>query len=177
MQITVQELNDRIHHGKVAYLVDVRTSAEYASERPDIAMLRNHPNEFIEQLNLPCDKEIYLLCRSGRRSALAQQYLREHGYSNTINVMGGLLAWKDAAFPVTKTPGMFPIMRQVHLAAGLLALTGALGALFWKPKIAWLAVLVGTGLAVSGATGFCGMAKLLGIMPWNKARETNGEKA
>ncbi len=172
MQITVQELNERIHQGKASYIVDVRTSAEYASERPDIAMLRNHPNEFIEHLDLPRDEEIYLICRSGRRSELAQQYLRSHGYSNTINIMGGLLAWRSAALPVTKTPGMFPIMRQVHLVAGALALTGALGALFWKPEVAWLAVLVGAGLTVSGATGFCGMAKLLGSLPWNKLEET-----
>lgn len=177
MQITVQELNQRIRNGGIEYLVDVRTSAEYASERPDVPMLRNHPNEFIEQLNLPQDENIYLICRSGRRSSLAQQYLREHGYGNTINVMGGLLAWKDAKLPVTKTRGMFPIMRQVHLAAGLLALAGALGSLFWKPEMVWLAVLVGAGLTVSGATGFCGMARFLGLMPWNRKAVQENETA
>lgn len=168
MQITVQELNQRLRAGQVEYLVDVRTAAEYASERPDVPILRNHPNEFIEQLDLPRDADIYLICRSGRRSAMAQQFLREHGYRNPINVMGGLLAWKDAGLPTTKTRGMFPIMRQVHLVAGLMALSGSLGALYWKPQMAWLAVLVGAGLTVSGATGFCGMARLLGLMPWNR---------
>ena len=174
MQITVQELFERVRGGRVEYLVDVRTPAEYASERPDVPHLRNHPNEFIEQLELPKDKDIYLICRSGRRSAMAQQYLREHGYRNPINVMGGLLAWTDAGLPVTKTRGMFPVMRQVHLVAGLMALTGALGALFWRPEMAWLAALVGAGLTISGATGFCGMAKLLGLMPWNRKHTEEG---
>ncbi len=168
MQITVQELFERVRSGQVEYLVDVRTPAEYASERPDVPRLRNHPNEFIEQLDLPREAEIYLICRSGRRSAMAQQFLRERGYQNPINVMGGLLAWKDAGLPVTRTRGMFPIMRQVHLVAGLMALAGSLGALFQEPRMAWLAVLVGAGLTVSGTTGFCGMARLLGLMPWNR---------
>ena len=170
MQISVQELDARIRRGEVEYLVDVRTAVEYASERPDVAMLRNHPNEFIEHLDLPRDAIIYLICRSGRRSAMAQQYLRNHGYRHPVNVMGGLLAWKQAALPVTKTAGMFPIMRQVHLAAGMLALAGALGALFWHPVMLWLAVLVGAGLTLSGVTGFCGMAKLLALMPWNRVQ-------
>jgi len=68
-------------------------------------------------------------------------------------------------------------MRQVHLAAGLLALAGALGSLFWKPEMVWLAVLVGAGLTVSGATGFCGMARFLGLMPWNRKAVQENETA
>jgi len=173
MQMNVQKLDERIRNGEVEYLVDVRTRAEYASERPEISMLRNHPLEFIDQLALPRDEKIYLLCRSGRRSALAQQYLRQHGYSSTINVTGGLLDWKQAGFAVTKTHGMFPVMQQVHLTAGLLALTGTLGSIFLSSEWIWLAVLVGAGLTVSGATGFCGMARLLGLMPWNRKAVQN----
>ncbi len=37
---------------------------------------------------------------------------------------------------------------------------------------AFLAVpaFVGAGLAFAGATGFCGLARLLAVMPWNRPR-------
>lgn len=31
-----------------------------------------------------------------------------------------------------------------------------------------ISVFVGAGLFVAGATGFCGMARLLAVMPWNR---------
>ena len=31
-----------------------------------------------------------------------------------------------------------------------------------------LAAFVGAGLTVAGTTGWCGMARLLAVMPWNR---------
>jgi len=60
------------------------------------------------------------------------------------------------------------VMRQVQLAAGGLVVAGvALGA-FVAPGFYLLSAFVGAGLMTAGATGWCGMAKLLAAMPWNR---------
>ena len=60
-------------------------------------------------------------------------------------------------------------MRQVQIAAGLLVLLGVLGGLFLTPALFGLAGFVGAGLTFAGLSGFCGMARLLAVMPWNRA--------
>jgi rhodanese-related sulfurtransferase len=59
-------------------------------------------------------------------------------------------------------------MRQVQMAAGgLILLGGALGVMV-HPGFWGISAFVGAGLFVAGATGFCGMARLLAVMPWNR---------
>jgi hypothetical protein len=38
-----------------------------------------------------------------------------------------------------------------------------------RPGFWGLSAFVGAGLFMAGATGFCGMARLLAVMPWNRA--------
>jgi len=83
---------------------------------------------------------------------------------------GGIEAWKAAGLPVTRdAKAPLELMRQVQIAAGGLALLGfALGVTI-NPGFHALSGLIGAGLLFAGATGWCGMAKLLALMPWNKA--------
>jgi len=46
-------------------------------------------------LNLDKKKNIFLLCRSGRRSGLAAKFLKENGYSKIYNIKGGINSIKD----------------------------------------------------------------------------------
>ena len=48
--------------------------------------------------------------------------------------------------------------RRVGVGLGLLVHPGFFG----------LAAFVGAGLTFAGATGFCGMARLLAVAPWNR---------
>jgi len=59
-------------------------------------------------------------------------------------------------------------MRQVQIAAGLLILLGVLLGFLVDPLWFGLAAFVGAGLTVAGVTGWCGMARLLAVMPWNR---------
>jgi Protein of unknown function (DUF2892) len=59
-------------------------------------------------------------------------------------------------------------MRQVQIATGLLALTAVLLSIFVVSPWIALAGFVGAGLSFVGMTGWCGMAQLLGKMPWNR---------
>ena len=60
------------------------------------------------------------------------------------------------------------LQRQVHLIAGSLALAGAILAWRVAPEFILLSGFVGAGLLLDGLTGFCGMARLLALMPWNR---------
>jgi rhodanese-related sulfurtransferase len=60
------------------------------------------------------------------------------------------------------------MMRQVQIAAGSLVLIGVgLGAAV-HPGYYALSGFVGAGLVFAGATGTCGMARLLALAPWNR---------
>jgi hypothetical protein len=60
-------------------------------------------------------------------------------------------------------------MRQVQIAAGSLVVLGvALGAML-HPGFFALSGFVGAGLVFAGATGTCGLARMLRMMPWNRA--------
>ncbi len=71
--------------------IDVRTADEYAQKH--VAGAVNIPYEEIEsrvgEVTTDKDALIYVYCRSGRRSGIAQGVLTESGYSNVINI-GGL---------------------------------------------------------------------------------------
>jgi len=100
-EVSVVTLNELLAEEKVEHLIDVRSPAEFADIRPDVACIRNVPLEQIEGITLPKDATIYLSCRSGARSGLAQKKLAALGYQNVINVMGGVVAWQRAGYPTT----------------------------------------------------------------------------
>lgn len=66
------------------------------------------------------------------------------------------------------TTETLPVMRQVQLVAGTLALAGLVGGALLAPALHLLSGLVGVGLIVAGLTGRCPMARLLAAMPWNR---------
>lgn len=74
-------------------LLDVRTPAEISAR--SISGTLNIPLQEIEQrLNeIPQDKKLLVICRSGARSRQAIEILSKHGYKNLYNVEGGINAW------------------------------------------------------------------------------------
>ena len=102
MEITIEEFHHKVETGDFDYWVDVRTPEEFAAGRADCVLVKNHPLDKIDSLDLPKDAVIYLTCRSGARSGQAQKYMMQKGYNHVINVMGGYLAWEAAGFPVTQ---------------------------------------------------------------------------
>lgn len=60
-------------------------------------------------------------------------------------------------------------MRQVQVAAGGLVLLGIILSWMAYPFIG-ISLFVGAGLVFAGISGWCGMAKILGKMPWNNPR-------
>ncbi|MEP0775253.1 MAG: STAS domain-containing protein [Acidobacteriota bacterium] len=99
--LTVYEVRDLLASPERRPLVvDVREPEEYSTGRLPGAMLlplRSLPERMPE---LPRDRRILLVCRSGRRSARALHWLLEEGFSDVYNLKGGTLAWKAAGRPV-----------------------------------------------------------------------------
>jgi len=117
-------------------------------------------------------RNILLMCRSGNRANLALQQITQLGFGGQVSAevyKGGILEWAKQGKPVVicRTAHL-PIMRQVQITAGLLVLLSVLLSFGVDQRIAWVAAFIGAGLTFAGITGFCGLAKLLALMPWNK---------
>ena len=88
-------------------LVDVRGPGEWQAGHAPRA-LHIPLDELTRRLaELPADRQIITVCRSGRRSSIAAGRLRRHGRSAS-NLTGGMNAWAAAGLPVVTergTPG------------------------------------------------------------------------
>ena len=94
--ISMEEFQSEIL-SKNTFVLDVRTEAEFYGPLGHIdgAMLIpiDELSLRINELEDMKDKDIYVVCRSGNRSNVGKNILRENSF-NAINVNGGMLAWK-----------------------------------------------------------------------------------
>jgi rhodanese-related sulfurtransferase len=95
--INVQELNERINEGASLNLLDVREPFEHEEFNIGGILLplgdiRVGDIEAIEHLK---NQEIICYCRSGNRSGQAAMVLESLGFTNVVNVTGGMLAWNE----------------------------------------------------------------------------------
>lgn len=78
-------------------LIDVREPAEYAEANIGGLLLplgRVQSMDIAEIEHLK-EEEVILQCRSGKRSATAALMLEQFGFTNTVNLTGGILAWHE----------------------------------------------------------------------------------
>ena len=154
-----------------ATLVDVREADEHARER--IPGARNLPLSRLEEAELAVHqgKPVLFHCRSGARTAgNADRLAAKAGLCEAYVVEGGLDAWKRAGLPVAEDRRQpIELMRQVQIAAGSMVVLGVLLGAFVTPGFYLLSGFVGAGLVFAGVTGTCGLARILRLMPWNRA--------
>jgi rhodanese-related sulfurtransferase len=159
-------------------LIDVRMPAEFRAMHVDFArnvpLDRLNPNEFAAERNGRANETLYVICQSGSRGKLACEKLVAAGL-NAVNVEGGTLAWVAAGLPVVRGKKSISLERQVRIAIGLIVLTSSLLATFVHPYWIGLAAFMGAGLVFSGITDFCGLALILGRMPWNQVTVASGD--
>ena len=168
--ISPRELADIRSSGKSVELLDVRTPVEFREVHADIA--HNMPLDRLDARTLMSERNgsgepIYVICRSGGRGNQACEKLFAAGL-NVVNVEGGTLAWEAAGLPVIRGKKAISLERQVRIVAGFLVLAGAVLAIAVHPYFVALSAFVGAGLMFSGITDTCGMAMLLGKLPWNQ---------
>lgn len=168
--LSPREVAARLQAGR-AVLVDIREPDEFAREHLPGAV--SAPLSAFERgrIGIDPDRDVIFMCRSGARTGAHCDRLAARIDGAAYVLEGGLNGWKAAELPVAvdrKAP--LELMRQVQIAAGSLVLLGALLAWWVHPAFVALSGFVGAGLLFAGISGFCGMARLLAIMPWNRTR-------
>ncbi len=95
--IDVQSLKKRLDAGEKINLIDVREPEEFAEVNMGAKLipLGNIMSMQIEDLEDLRNEEVIIHCRSGKRSAQACMMLEQLGFTNTVNVEGGILAWLE----------------------------------------------------------------------------------
>ncbi|HME12879.1 MAG TPA: rhodanese-like domain-containing protein [Candidatus Acidoferrum sp.] len=147
--------------------MDVRSPAEYAAGHLPGAV--NIPMEQIEARldDLRAGLPIILVCQAGTRARTVARLL-EPARPDVAVLSGGTNAWVKAGLPlVVNAKTRWSLERQVRLAAGLLAFTGAALAATVDVRWLYLSGFIGLGLTFAGLTDVCPMGMLLGKMPWN----------
>ena len=89
-------------HQDEVHILDVRTKIETDEESARIADAQLIPiNELRDRLDeIPLDKPVVTICRSGKRSVLAYSILKESGRDQVANIQGGLLRWQREGLPL-----------------------------------------------------------------------------
>jgi rhodanese-related sulfurtransferase len=158
----------RLKDGR-AVLVDIREPDEFARSHVKGALSRPLSGFEAAHLRIEPGRDVVFTCRAGMRTGANCRRLADAIDGEAFVLEGGLDAWAGAGLPVETDRKAPPeMMRQVQIAAGLLVLTGVVLALAVHPGFMAVPAFVGAGLAFAGATGFCGMARLLALAPWNR---------
>ncbi|WP_405443849.1 rhodanese-like domain-containing protein [Streptomyces avidinii] len=157
-------------------VVDVRTPGEFASGHLPHAV--NVPldrlSRSLHELRQASEaKPLLIVCASGARSENAVATLASHGIPAS-SLTGGTVAWAagghDLHYPGngTRPRAVWAMERQVRLGAGSLVLLGLVLGLLLHPAFSLLAAAIGGGLVFSALTNTCGMALVLGRLPFNR---------
>lgn len=170
--ISAQEVQNKLASG--ALLIDIRQPDEYRREHIEGAVLQPFSELQRQGLNKALKQGNCLIfhCKSGARTCSQSDFFKQLAQDSDCEVYlleDGINGWKNAGFS-TKFNSSQPIdiMRQVQIVAGSLILLGALLGWSVSPYFYWLPTFVGAGLTFAGISGFCGMARLLALMPWNR---------
>ena len=94
--ITAEELKARIDAGEELNIVDVREPHEHAEFNigGTLYPLGRILSMDVDELEGLKDKEVIFYCRSGNRSGQACMILDTMGFTNTKNLVGGMLGWE-----------------------------------------------------------------------------------
>lgn len=117
-------------------------------------------------------KKVLIMCRTGRRAELAYDILKKYLSTKNIEIYKwGIVKYKKH-FPEnvhTHNKKLFiPLMRQVQIAAGWLVLLWVFASIFIHSSFILLSAFVWAWLMFAGITWFCGMARVLKLLPFNR---------
>ncbi len=169
--LSVSEARSRLHELAV---VDVRTPAEFASGHlPDaVNVPLDRIGQALPELRQAAGrKPLLLVCASGARSDNAAGTLASHGIP-AASLTGGTTAWTAGGhglhYPAGRPRAVWAMERQVRFTAGGIVLLGLVLGLFVHPAFQLLSAGIAAGLVFSALTNTCGMAVVLGRLPFNR---------
>jgi rhodanese-related sulfurtransferase len=159
-------------------LIDVRTPQEFFEVHAVGALLvplaNLNPDQFLESRGPRRNEPLYVICRSGGRSAQACRLFEQAGFSNVINVEGGTLAWIESGLPVNRGQMRLrplTLEQQARIVIGLTVLLTSFLVLI-HPWFLLIPAGLGLGLIVTGLSGACFTRFLLARLPWNRSENS-----
>lgn len=175
--ITPQRLYAMWDEGININLIDVRSPAEYRAGH--VAGAKLIPLDELNVETLAANElyddtrhahPVYLTCQAGLRAQQAAERLIEAGYHNVALLEGGTQAWQNAGLPINRCGYAISLERQVQIAIGMLLLLKVVFG-FTVNELFFAAIpVIGAGLIVAGMTNWCGMSRLIALLPWNQNR-------
>lgn len=90
--------------GTAPVLVDVREVNEFLEVRAERAVLLPLSQFMVRYQELPTDRPLLMICKSGGRSLQAAAFLLSAGFSDVTNVSDGTLGWLAAGLPTRSGP-------------------------------------------------------------------------
>ena len=98
--ITVEELKSRIDAHEKLNIIDVREPSEYeefniGAKLIPLGKIQVMETEEIDHLK---NEEVIVHCKVGGRSMQAAMILEQLGFTNVVNLTGGLTAWRQKYF-------------------------------------------------------------------------------
>lgn len=154
-------------------VLDVRTTGEF--EGAHIAGAYNVPLDLLGEHAKDvrtATGPVVLVCQSGQRASKAEQLLRTAGLADIHVLEGGMKEWMSRGLAVNRVKARISLERQVRIAAGAMAASGAIAALTVSPLFAIVPALIGSGLVFAGVTDTCAMGLLLARLPYNRSAQT-----
>jgi sulfur-carrier protein adenylyltransferase/sulfurtransferase len=93
--ISVRQFKDRLDAGENFFLLDVRDphEADISSMGADKLIPKNVVRQRLNEI--PRDVPVVVHCRTGVRSADVVRWLEDEGYTNAVNLAGGINAWAE----------------------------------------------------------------------------------
>ncbi len=164
---TVSPQQAKAMQDRGAVICDVRSTEDYAREH----IPGSQSTPLTDLTSVPAaGVPIVFHCQAGRRTADNAGRLGAASSGCEAYILsGGINAWKAAGLSVdTDRSQPIDIMRQVQIGAGSVGVVGVLLGYFVAQPWTLIALAMGAGLVFAGITGWCGMAKVLALMPWNK---------
>lgn len=177
--ISASQAHEWLKSGE-AILIDVREPDEFRAEHIayGISCPLGSLGDILKDLEIPTERKVIFQCLKGMRGQKACDIYACHDgkCDSHYNIEGGILEWKATGFPVILAGGAsddagapkLSIMRQVQLIVGLLIFAAVILGFAGVGLGFMLAGIFGGLLAFAGLTGWCGLAMVLHMMPWNK---------
>ena len=101
-ELTPADVQQRQADGERLFFLDVREPAEYAEAHIAGSTLIPLGQLAHRISKLPQDRSIVAVCRSGNRSSVALSVLTRAGFTNVLNLRGGMLAWARSGLPTKR---------------------------------------------------------------------------
>lgn len=153
-----------------AIFIDVREPAEFNNAHIQEAKLHSLGKISAQDLASHGDKTIVIYCQKGVRGNKAcDKIFKDNPNAKIVNLEGGIEAWQKAGFAINKgSSNVLPLDRQVQITIGGAVVVFTVLATLLHPNFVYGAMFMGAGLLFAGLSGFCGMARLMALAPWNK---------